>query len=174
MTIPARAATKTFTIPIVNDTVGEPNETIPLSITDVSGGAIGGLGSTVVAITDNEPTIFLSAASYSAAEPTAATPTVLTITIRRTGTLTQVSTVDYAIAAGTATQDVDYRMNPAGTPYSGKVTFAAGVASMLLKISILPDLVDEPDEIIGMALSNATGAKLGTPNTALATILDND
>ena len=175
VTMPANLTTKAFTIDIVNDTLGEPSETVQLQITGVAGGNVGVLKDTVLTITDNEPAISFSAATYIGSEPlnTSLVPTQLTITVRRTGILTQVSTVDYAIVAGTATEGADY--TPTAPALStGTLTFPVNVASVTFKISILPDLIDDNAETIGLSLTNATGAKLGTITSATVTITDND
>ena len=180
VTMPAGLATKAFTIDIVNDLLGELNETLQLQITNATGGSVGALNTTTLTITDNEPTITLSAASYVVAEPlnvTPFTPIPLTITVKRTGILTQISTVDYTIVGGTATAGVDYTLT-APTVAAGTLTFASGVASMTLKLATVHDLIDDNAETILVTLSNVAGAKLGAalPATlsATVTITDND
>ena len=175
VTIPAKAATKAFTIDIVNDTLGEPNETLQLQITGVVGGYVGALKDTVLTITDNEPAIAFAVATYAATEPanTSVVPLQLTVTVRRTGVLTQVSSVAYAIVGNTATEGSDY-VPTAPTLATGTLLFPVNVAAVTFKISILPDLVDEPDETIGLTLSNVTGARLGAITTSTVTIKDND
>lgn len=175
VTMPANLPTKTFTIDIVNDTLGEANETIPLDITGVAGGYVGTPASTVVTITDNEPAIRFSAVTYTATEPanTTTVPIQLTVTVKRTGVLTQVSSVDYLIAGVSATEGSDY-VPTAPTLASGTFNFPVNATQVTFKISILADLTDEPDETIALTLSNAIGAKLGTLASATVTIKDND
>lgn len=174
--IPAKAATKTFTIDIVNDLLGETTETIGLQINSVTGGGfIGPLPTTVVNLADNEPTIAFSLASYTISEPpnTGSAPGKLTVAVKRTGTLTLVSTVAYQITDVTATAGSDYNPFPPAA-LSGTLTFASGVASMNLVIDIVADLVDEANETFLLSLSNPTAAKLGANVNATATITDND
>ena len=64
-------------------------------------------------------------------------------------------TVDYATANGTADDD-DY------TATSGTLTFAAGTTSGTITVPIADDDVNEGDETFTVALSNASGATLGT------------
>jgi hypothetical protein len=173
--IPKNATSKTFTIDLVNDLLGEANETLDLQITDVVGGFVGTPAATVVTITDNEPSIAWSAATYTATEPanTATTPTLLTITVKRSGILTQVSTVDYAVAAGTATEGADYALVPP-TLATGTITFPLKASSVTFQIAVLNDSMDEPNETVNLSLSNPTGAKLGTTVAAVVTLKDND
>ena len=172
ITFTSGLAAKTFTIDIVNDHDGEPNETVALGITGATGAFVGAQAAAVLTITDNEPTIQWSAATYAATEPanTSAAPVPLTITVKRSGLLSFPSTVDYAITDGTATADSDYQV----APMTGTLSFAAGQAAQTITILVLPDTVHEGDETILLALGNATGARLGTPSTAVATIRDND
>ena len=175
VTMPANLATKTFTIDIVNDTLGEANETVQLQITGVAGGYVGALKDTVLTITDNEPVIAFSAAAYTGSEPanTTTVPVQLLITVKRTGLLTQACSVDYAIVGATATEGVDY-VPTAPTLATGTLNFAANASSVTFKISILADLVDEPDETVALTLSNAVAAKLGPIASATVTLKDND
>src|SRR5207249_5081302 len=70
---------------------------------------------------------------------------------------------------GTATAGSDY------TATSGTLTFGAGVTSKIFAIPIVKDTLDESDETVNLTLSNPTGgATLGTPDTAVLTIIDND
>jgi Calx-beta domain len=106
---------------------------------------------------------------------TALVDTIYSITVTRSaGALTQVSTINYAITDGTATLGSDYSMNTPVTA-SGTLTFASGVASMVIKVNIKRDLVDDgTSENFTVTLSAPTNAKLGTPSTATVTITDND
>ncbi len=79
-------APKTVTIPIVNDTAAEANETVNLALSAPTGGAtIASIPTAVLTITDNDVappgTLQLSAATYSVAESGG----TATITVTRTG-----------------------------------------------------------------------------------------
>ena len=169
---------KSFTVTICNDTVFEGNETFNVTLSNATGGAtIGTPSSAVITITDDEVaqngTVQFSAATYTVTE---AGPTA-TITITRTGGSDGAITVNYAtVTGGTATgaaacaAGVDY-VNTSGT-----ATFAAGVTtSQTFTIPICNDTVPESSETVNLALTAPTGgATLGTPNTAVLTITDDD
>ena len=95
-----------------------------------------------------------------------------TITVTRTGPLGGTSTVQYATANGTAiggaacTTNIDY-INASGT-----LTFAPTVASQTFGVVLCADTITEPDQTVNLALSNPTGAVLGTPNTAVLMVND--
>ena len=108
--------------------------------------------------------IALSAATYSANE----SATVRTIVVNRTGGTASTVTVQYATSNGTATAGQDY------TATSGTLTFASGEVVKTFDIPIINDTIDEADETINIALSNATAAFLTAPSSAVLTIVDND
>lgn len=109
-------------------------------------------------------TIQFSASDYSIAEDGRRA----VITVTRTGSTATAATVDYATSAGTATYRSDYI-------YSfGRLRFAVGETSKTFGVLIINDVYIEPNETITLALSNPTGATLGTQSAATLTILDND
>ncbi len=76
--------------------------------------------------------------------------------------------VDYATAAGTAT-NADF------TPVSGTLLFAEGITSLAITLSIVDDNFVESAELFSLTLSNPVGgATLGTIATQVVTIIDND
>ena len=106
-----------------------------------------------------------SSATYSTGEAAG----TATITVNRTSGTDGAVTVDYATSDGTATAGSDY------TSTSGTLSFANGQASASFNIPITQDTLDEPDETINLALSNATGgATIGAQATAVDTIVDDD
>ena len=80
-------------------------------------------------------------------------------------------TVDYAAAAdpGTAEADADYAAITGGT-----LTFAAAGTSRTFDVTVKGDALDEPDETVRIALSNPSGAVLGSASTGVGTITDDD
>ncbi|PRC43566.1 chitinase, partial [Mycobacterium sp. ITM-2017-0098] len=76
-------------------------------------------------------------------------------------------TVSYATSNGTATAGVDY------TAKSGTVTFAPGILSQQIQVSITGDTAVEQNETITLTLSNAGGATIAD-GSALGTITNDD
>ena len=161
-------ASLTFSVPIVNDSVFETDETVDLTLSNPTAGAtLGSRPTAVLTITDNDsPGIFaFISASFSRAENGGTA--ILTVK-RSAGTASGVS-IGYATGGGTATAGSDY------TPASGTLTFAAGQASAQIVINLANDTTVEGNETIGVSLSSPQGgATLGTPGTATLTILDDD
>ncbi|HTX70236.1 MAG TPA: Calx-beta domain-containing protein, partial [Thermoleophilia bacterium] len=157
---------KTFTVPITNDTVHEANETVQLALVGVSGARIGARDTAVLTITDNDAggTLAFSAPVYTIGENGG----TATLTVTRTGGTASAVTVDYASADGTATAGVNY------TTVSGTLVFDAGVAAQTISVPIIYDSVDgAPSKTALLTLSNPTGgAVLGAQKTATLVILD--
>ena len=109
-------------------------------------------------------TFQLSAPTYSIGE----SGTVATITIFRNGGSEGQATVLFTTTDGSALSGADY------TDSDQVVTFASGVTSQTVQIPINNDGSDEFNETVLLALQNATGAFLGSPNTATLAIVDDD
>jgi len=96
------------------------------------------------------------------------------ITVTRDGDVSGTATINYATfdesQPGHASQKSDYEIA------LGTLHFAPGETSKTFRVLLVDDVFVEGDEVIGLALSNPTGAGvgLGTPNVAELTILDND
>ena len=90
-----------------------------------------------------------------------------TFTVTRTASLDVTATVDFSTVAGTAAAGSDY------TATSGTLTFAAGVTSQNVTVSLIDDEVSESAEFFTVDLSNAVNAEL-VDDTGLATISDDD
>jgi hypothetical protein len=159
----AGVLSKSFTVPIANDSLGEAPETVNLALSNAVGALIGPRSTAVLTITDNEPVVQFSMAAYTMLE----TGPSATILVTRTGG-TAAFTVDYATSNGTATAGSDY------TAASGTLSFAAGVLSKSFTVPIVNDTLAEAPETVNLALSNAVGALIGPHATAVLTITDND
>lgn len=110
------------------------------------------------------PEVYFSAANYDFSEDAG----TATITVELSEASSVDVTVTYATGTGTATANADY------TPSGGPVTIPAGQTSATFDVTILEDDIDEPNETVNLSLSNPVNATLGTPNTAVLNILDND
>jgi hypothetical protein len=93
------------------------------------------------------------------------TPLPFTVTLSHASTTTV--TVSYATADGSATAGQDY------TATAGKVTFAPGVVSQVIDVSVLGDTTVEPTETFTVTLSNPSGATIATAS-AVGTITNDD
>ena len=164
----ANETSKTILVPIVNDTIAEPNATVFLTLSNPTGGAqLGTPATAVLTIIDDDTAglINFSAAHYSISE----TATVATITVTRSGGLASGVTVDYGTMDGSATAGLKYL----GT--SGTLSFGAGELTKSFPVNVLDNNVADGNETVLLALSNpAGGARLGAISNAVLTIVDNE
>jgi hypothetical protein len=111
------------------------------------------------------PVVQFGAPTYTVSEGRS----LAVIPVSRTGNTAARVTVQYATGGGSATPRRDY------VPRRGTLTFDAGVLAKTFAIPITDDRWSEPQETVGLALSNPTGgAVLGAQATAILTIVDDD
>ena len=92
-----------------------------------------------------------------------------TVTVTRSGNTSGTSSVRYATSDGSAHKQGDY-INATGI-----LTFNPGETSKSFTLLVVDDVYMEGTETGGLALSNpSSGTSLGSPNTAVFTIVDND
>ncbi|HSS18814.1 MAG TPA: Calx-beta domain-containing protein [Pyrinomonadaceae bacterium] len=92
--------------------------------------------------------------------------TALTITVARTGDTANAASVDYASQPGTASDHSDFNTAV------GTLNFAPGETAKSFDVLITEDSFVEPTESFTVALSNSSGATLGSPATATVQIFD--
>ncbi|MEG4529481.1 Calx-beta domain-containing protein [Microcoleus sp. D2_18a_D3] len=163
-------AAKTITIPIVDDTLVEGNETVNLRLTNPTGTSRVTLGTQSTAtlnIVDNDTSLQFSAPEFSVNED--GTP-IAAVTVTRTGSTTGAVSATVNLSNGTATTPGDYFNVPLA------VNFASGdSAPKTVTIPIVNDTLVEELETLQLRLTQPTGnASLGTQNTATLNIVDND
>lgn len=167
----ADTASKTFTVSIADDSVGEGDESFTVSLATPSGGAtLGSLSSATVTILDNENpapgSIQLTAPAYSVGE----SGLTVTITASRTDGSAGAVGVSYSTSNGTATSGSDY------TAASGTLSWAHGdTANKTFTVGIADDTAVEGSENFNASIASPTGgATLGSPASATVAIADND
>jgi plastocyanin len=168
-------APKTFTVPILEDSADEPNETVRLTLSNPTGGAALGSPSTAtLTITDNDdsgPGPSAGSLRFSVgAQNVAEGGGPATVVVQRVGGTAGAVSVQYASANGTAAAGDDY------TAVSGTLSWSGGDgANKSFQVPVLDDGDTEDDETFTVALSAPTGgAALGTPSTQTLTVLDDD
>jgi glucose/arabinose dehydrogenase len=167
---------KTLTVPLCGDDLVEPGvtETFTVRLTGVSLPATLGTPSTaVVAIQENDgvgPTLQFSKALYTVGESS----TSVAVTVTRLGPTGSPASVRVA-TTGAGTAEVGACGSGADhTPASIPVDFLPGEISKSVSITLCPDTAADGPETIALALTNQSGATLGTPSTATIQITDND
>ena len=158
------AADKIVSIPLVNDGIPEGAETFKVNMTSAANPFATPL--TVTIVDDDPPGILqLSSATYSVGEAGGS----IAINVMRTGGSSGTASVTVSTRDGSALATQDYDAT------ATTVTFADGdVTPRTATIPVINDALAEPDETFEVALSNASGATLGTVTTATITIPSND
>lgn len=155
LTFAANETSKTFNVPIINDAIDEPNETVNLALSNPSGGGVLGTpASAELTIIDDDAAPVLSINSISLNEGNSGT-TPFNFTVNLTGATSQTVSVNYATANGTATAPSDYQTA------SGTVNFAPGETSKIVTVLVNGDTQVEPNETFAVNLSGATNATIG-------------
>jgi hypothetical protein len=160
--------TRNVTVPVIGDTSVEPDETFFVNLSNLSGGGtIGDAQGQATIVNDDFGPVTVNAGDASVVEgDPSANPTLL-MPVTLSGPSGGVVTVAFATADGTATAGTDY------TATTGTLTFAPGVTSQNVTVSVISDLVDEADETFFVNLSAPSGATIGDAQ-GVGTIVDDD
>jgi hypothetical protein len=159
----------TITVPIIDDLLPEGDETAVLTLSNPDDAGLGTPNTGTLTILDNELAITFIPPNYLVSE----TSGNVTVTVSRSGAITAPATVDYATADRTgpdgATASADYIAT------SGTINFAVGQRTATVVVPVIDDFTDEETtETFDIALSNPTGADLGTQRVAGVGILNVD
>ena len=160
--------TGTLTVPTENDSLDETDGSVSVSILESAAGA--GVGYTVgtpntamVTVNDDDP----PAASITVADPT---------TITEGATVTFTLTLSSAAPVGGLTVSIMVTDN--GSYISGAVPtgvgIAAGATTGTLTVPTDNDMTLEATDTITVRITSGDGYTVGTPNTAMVTVNDND
>jgi Calx-beta domain/Domain of unknown function (DUF4214) len=149
------------------DTQFEPDETFTVDLSNfvnAIAGKTSGLGTIVNddAKSSGSTTIQFGQATYNVQEDL----TSMNVTVTRTGDSTGSSTVDYKTVDGTAKQKSDFEYA------AGTITFGPGETDKTISLLINEDMFLEGNETFSLALSNATGAVIGSQASTDVTIVD--
>ncbi len=93
---------------------------------------------------------------------------VATIGVTLSAASSNTVTVDYATSDGTATAPADYQTA------TGTLTFAPGETIQSFQVTIVSDGLPGPSKTVNLTLTNPQNATLGSPSTAVLTIMDDD
>ena len=156
------ATTVTLAVLTDNDDMGERSGSITVRITTGAGYTVGTPSTALVTVLDND-----TPAARISADPTRITEgEVATFRV----------TLDSAAPAGGLTVSVD--VTESGSYIDGaaptEVVIAEGATTGTLAVSTEDDSLDESAGSITAELNTGTGYTVGTPNTAMVTVNDND
>jgi hypothetical protein len=157
---------KTVTVLVNGDRVGEPNETFVVNLSNPTNAIIVD-GQAVGTITDDEPRISIS--DVTKAEGKKGKTTLFTFTVTLSAAYDQAVTMSFRTANGTATtSDNDY------VAKTGTLTFAPGETTKTITIEVKGDSKKEANETFYLDLFGLSGNALFTKNRGLGMILNDD
>ncbi len=158
---------ETIDIVVGPDGMAEPDETIALTLSGASGASGATLVNpmhTVTIAANVLPRVTFASPTSSGAEATS--PTV-DVVLDKMSLLT--TAVDVTVTSGSATGGgTDY------TLVTTTLTFAPGVTTLPVTLTVVDDNLDEIDEDVTLTLANATNLVVGTASTHMHTITDDD
>ncbi len=170
--------TKTFSIPILNDNLYEPDESFAVILTNPTGGAeLSSLSYATVTIPKNDVNganglqkggFNFGSNNVSFASGSEADEIAFAEVVRSGGSAGAIS-VDYATVDGTAKAGLDY------TPQFGTLNFADGETTQFIIIPVVKDTEIEGNENFFIKFSSPTGGATLTPgvfSTLMVTITD--
>lgn len=160
--------TKTFTVSITNDSLNEANETVNLTLSNVTGsGDLGSPSTAVLTITDDDPQPSLSINDATVNEGNSGTTNAV-FTVTLSAVSGQTVTVNYQTANGTATAPSDYQAIP-----STVLTFLPGETTKTITVLVNGDTDAEANENFFVNLSGAVNATI-SDNQGQGTITSDD
>jgi chitinase len=165
LTIPAGRTTASITVPTIDDGIVEGPQQFSLVLSTAANAVLGSNTATATLLNiDTPPEISVSSASRDEGDLGLRTlDFIVTLSTDHAAPVT----VHYATIDGTAVAGSDY------TPVSGTLTFAPGVTSLVVPVTILNDTLYEAAETFKLVLSDPSNATL-SHSTAVGTIFDND
>jgi len=156
--------TQTISVPVIGDTLDEPNETFTVGLSGAVNATIG-TGTGTGTITDDDATPSLTINNVTATE-SSTVPATFTVTLSAASG--QNVTVNYATSNGTATAGSDYTAIP-----TTQLVFSPGQTSKTITVPLLEDSLDEANETFTVNLSSAVNATIAD-SQGVGTITDND
>ena len=164
VTVPKGAKKATIPVTIIDDSVGEDNETVVLTLTGDYVGSPGTRTHTVTIVDNEPPTVSFASASQSADEGSGTRNVGVTLDKAPTSNIT----VKYT-AGGTAAAGSDFTIANSGT-----VTVAKGATTATIPVTIVDDTEGESGETVVLKLTGNAGYKVASPGTHALTIADNE
>jgi hypothetical protein len=171
-------ARQRLVVPIINDTIDEPDEMLHLSLANPAGASLAANPEARLTILDDDDPLSLRfsqgsrllglfvsgpAPVYEAGENQGR----VIIDVVLSAPAAELIRVDYTTNDGTATAGPDYQ------PIQGSLFFDPGVDRRTFELVLVNDNIPETNELVILTLSNAGGARIDTPRAELI-IVDDD
>ena len=169
--IPAGELSVVVAVPILGDTLEEPDETVFVNIDSAGPGVVIGTpqltGTIVDDDTETSAPVRLSVLPAEVVEGDTGTVD-LVFDLNLDGAASDPVSVDYRTEPGSAIEGVDYARA------EGSLTFQPGQRSNSVTVAVFGDEFSEDDEFLRLRLSNLTGGALFDGSSTLGTILTDE
>ncbi|HNP62640.1 MAG TPA: Calx-beta domain-containing protein [Woeseiaceae bacterium] len=164
------SANKTFSVTVNDDSELEGDETVSISLQNVTGAAAGSPLTAVLTIVDDEVAAQGSAQFAANAYTVNENIATVAIVVTREGGTDGAVTVDYATQSASAVSGTDFQAA------NGVLSWTDGDGTQkTVNVTIIDDAGDENNETFTVSLSNPTGGlQLGNFDTTTVTVVDND
>ena len=164
LTFAVGETTKSIVVPIITDSLAEPNETFTVTLSNSPDATIADGSGQGTINNDDQATLSINDVSVGEGNASTANATfVVSLNVARPETIT----VAYTTVPGTAKAPSDY------TTTSGTLTFAPNDLTKTIPVPIIGDVFAEPNENYTVVLSSPTNATLAD-DTGLGTIVNDD
>ena len=171
--IQAGSIEDTLTIPIINDTDNEGNETFKVRLNSLTGAKFASgimLDANVTIIDDEDPVLSFKTREFNPDEEIVGG--LFEVVVELSGATDETVTFDITVGGGTATKDVDY-----SNPSSLNGMIAIGMTETSVVIPIMTDTINEENETFNLTLANLSGAVFANSETTFVqeiTIIDDE
>lgn len=170
------ASSRTCTVQLIDDNTYGGNKSLFLSLTNVSGAALGTPDSATITVADNEPQPTFTISDATAPDVNGA---VMNFTVTKSGATELSHSVLYQTVSNTARDVASGTTYSGGADFnriSGTLTFAPGETSKTLSVGILDGVAPhyEPNETFFMDLSSPSNGAVITRARATGTIVEDD
>jgi hypothetical protein len=155
---------RTITVPVIGDRLDEDDETFVVTLSNPVGARLGTAEGTGTILDDDTALLFVTRAMlFEGHSGTRNAVFEVGMNLPRSVTVT----VDFSTADGTAVAGRDYQA------VQITLVFPPGTTNLTVLVPVIGDVVDEPDEVFYVRLSNAVNAPILVAQET-ATILDDD
>jgi hypothetical protein len=162
--VPGQTAAS-FRVLILQDSLGELNETILMRLTDPVNASLGTpVTSTLVILDDDPPSATFTQSDYEIIESGGSA----SIEVALTKPFDQIVIVDYDLSSGTALAGSDFFDLP------GNLLFSPGQTNKSFSVNLINDSLPEDPETVLLSLTGFFNATAGPQINALLTIEDDD
>ena len=152
---------RTVAVPLAEDVLDEPDETFALTLSSAVNAVVAGAEADGTILDDDQP----PGLSVTGGADIEGGEVVFGVALAAPSGRTVVA--GYATSDGTASAGEDYEAA------SGRLTFPPGAVAREIRVALLDDAVDEPEETFALTLSSPENASL-TSGSADGRIVDND